>query len=122
MTRKLAERLPGALDRLARRVTPDTPRAVTITVARARRGWAPSDTWSLDQHLCRILGEMLEHLADHTHGWPQSDEFPQFADWHTALQRTAEMLLRYEPDDPDAVTNAQGALEWVAEHLQSLWD
>lgn len=37
---------------------------------RARYGWAPRDTWSLDGHLNDVLAGTLEYLADHTHGCP----------------------------------------------------
>lgn len=116
------ERLQGVLYRMPKRVARDAPRAVTTAVARVRRGWAPSDTWNLDRHLCRTLGEMLDYLAEHHCGWPQSDEFPAYADWAAALRGTSGMLLAYDPEDPDSVTNAQRALAWVADHLRDLWD
>jgi hypothetical protein len=37
---------------------------------RARYGWAPKDTWSLDDYLNGVLAGSLAHLAEHTHGTP----------------------------------------------------
>ena len=90
--------------------------------ARARRGWAPQDTWSLDGHLCRTPGAMLDHLAEHTHGWPQGREYPEFADWQDALRIRAVALLAYEADDELTIAPAQDALHWVADNLPALWD
>ena len=37
---------------------------------RARYGWAPRDTWGLDDYLAGVLGGSLHHLADHHCGTP----------------------------------------------------
>lgn len=37
---------------------------------RARYGWAPRDTWSLDSYLDGVLAGALAHLADHKYGTP----------------------------------------------------
>ena len=96
--------------------------SVETAIARARRGWAPRDTWSLDGYLCRILGAMLDHLAEHTHGWPQGPDFVEFTDWQDALRSRADALLAYEADDEDTIAPAQDALRWVADNLPALWD
>lgn len=95
---------------------------VDTAIARARHGWAPRDTWSLDGHLCRTLGAMLNHLAEHTHGWPQGPDFPEFTDWQSALRTQAAALRTYEADDEPTIVPAQDALRWVAENLPALWD
>lgn len=84
---------------------------------RVRCGWAPRDTWSLDGHLGRVLGGMLDHLAEHTHGWPQGPDLPELTDWHDALRLQAIALLAYE----DTIAPAQGALHRVADNLPALW-
>lgn len=98
---------------------------------RAVRGWDDTATWSLDTHLTATLADQLDRLAATTHGWPQSQEFPDFEDWQTALTSNAAKLRRYGRDkfdliDPEdetaALTDAQDALRWVADHLGSLWD
>lgn len=70
---------------------------------RARYGWAPRDTWSLDGHLNHVLAGTLEYLADHTHGCPQGyfdvtkpdDECHK---WNTDLRRWAQAFSE-EPND-----------------------
>src|SRR5438552_287637 len=37
---------------------------------RGRRGWADCDTWNMDYHLAEIIGPMLRHLAETSHGFP----------------------------------------------------
>lgn len=37
---------------------------------RTTRGWADCDTWSLDDHLSRVLVGALAHLKENTHGHP----------------------------------------------------
>lgn len=88
--------------------------ALTSALCRVRHGWAPRDTWSLDGHLCRTLGAMLGHLAEHTHSWPQGTYFPEFTDWQEALRPQAAALLAYDADHEDTVPPAQEALHWVA--------
>ena len=104
---------------------------------RLTRGWDDTATWSLDHHLCLTLGTQLHHLADTTHGWPQSIEFPEFEDWQAALRTNGDILLAYankddvmfsegetytlERDNEYAV-EAGEALRWVAANLNSLWD
>lgn len=95
--------------------------ALTSAFSRMRRGWAPRDTWSLDGHLCRTLGAMLAHLAEHTHSWPPGRDYPEFTDWQDALRARAGALLAYDADDEHTVAPAQEALHWVADNLPDLW-
>ena len=61
---------------------------------RARYGWAPRDTWSLDSCLNHILAGTLEHLAEHSHGTPYvtegTDVDIEFARWAADLRRWAQ--------------------------------
>lgn len=103
----------------------DTYRRIGATIVRARRGWAPTDTWSADLYICHVIGEMLLHLAEHGHGWPGTEEFPTSEDWNSALRRHGDRLVRYaaEPLQMDSVQpDAQASLHWVAEHLGAIWD
>jgi len=65
---------------------------------------------------------MLDHLAEHTHGWPQGPDFPEFTDWQDTLRNQAAALLAYEADDEPTIVPAQNALHWVADNLPALWD
>lgn len=101
---------------------------LVATVPRARRGWSPRDTWSADIYICRVVGEMLLHLADHDHGWPGTDEFPTYEDWTSALRFHGDRLVRYGEDpfavdvDGERQADAQASLHWVADHLGAMWD
>jgi len=91
-------------------------------VLRARRGWAPHDAWAADEHLCRVAGGMLRHLAATARAWPRSAEFETFDAWVTAVAGRADALLAYSADDSTTHAAAQDALHWVADHLTHLWD
>lgn len=91
-------------------------------ISRVRRGWAPEDTWSLDGHLCRTLGEMLIYLADHVHGGSSEPEYPTAEDWREALRSNGSALLHYDIHDDRAYAEAQQALRWVADNLGAIWD
>ena len=109
---------------------------VKHAVQRLTRSWDDTATWSLDYHLCLTLGSQLKHLAETTHGWPQSETYPEFEDWQKALNTNSQLLLTYTNKDDIVFTdngydreqeeqiikNAQKALRWVAKHLPSLWD
>lgn len=99
-------------------------RRVETVVSRARRGWAPEDTWSLDLWLCRVLGEALNHLADNGHTWPGlNSEWPTAEAWERTLHERAEALLAYRPfENETTIAPAQTALRWVAENLGRLSD
>ncbi len=110
---------------------------------RARYGWAPRDTWSLDGHLNDVLAGTLEYLADHKHGCPQGyfdvtkpdDECHK---WNTDLRRWAHAFS----ENPNDVTindrsqnyaqqraeeerrrqNIHVALKEIEPVWESLWD
>lgn len=48
---------------------------------RARYGWAPCDTWSLDYYINGVLGGALEHLAEHSCGAPCGYPDPAPTTW-----------------------------------------
>lgn len=56
---------------------------------RATRGIAPVDLWSFDTHLSNLIPYGLNWLADNSHGWPQSEEFPEYVDWACSLRELA---------------------------------
>lgn len=62
----------------------------------AVRGWADEDTWNLDVTLCLRLADQLDHLAENSHSWPGTEEFPTAEHWTADLHSTAERLRRVE--------------------------
>jgi hypothetical protein len=49
-------------------------RQVKETWIRGRKGWAPSDVWSVDWYLSRVIPEMLEALRDNSCSMPFKPE------------------------------------------------
>ncbi len=96
--------------------------AVRDGYSRLRRGWSPRDVWSVDDALCRLLGEMLAQLAAVSHGWPGSEAYPMYDSWTFELNSKSADLLAYDPDDEASYAAAQAAMHWVADHLGALWD
>ena len=59
---------------------------------RGKYGWAPCDTWNMDYWFLKVIPEMLDYLAEHTHTYPGTDEFPTFESWQEWLRKTADNL------------------------------
>lgn len=78
---------------------------------RARYGWAPRDTWSLDHYVAGVLGGALYHLADKSNGAPAGyprttpatdetgDVVTDFYQWRDDLYRWADAFAAYARDD-----------------------
>jgi len=81
-------------------------------VQRAKRGWSESDVWGMDHHLARITAEMLDHLANTTHGWPGGDEFPTFEGWQEIVhEKAADLNAWVKGEDHGEETSAWYALK-----------
>lgn len=59
---------------------------------RARYGWAPEDTWDMDRWFLKVVPQMLHYFAQHTHGWPESEQFPTYESWQKYIHNIAYML------------------------------
>lgn len=105
-------------------------RALQFAGQRVMRGWDDRALWSLDTHLTLTLGQQLLRMADIAHGWPCTDEFPEFTDWTNALRTNGDALIAYaqrerfgDIAEEQRVSNeAVAALRWVGDHLGYLWD
>lgn len=114
-------------------------------ITRGRRGWAPSDTWGMDDYICRVIGEMTAHLKEHTHGhpcqgvtecWRSTPDNPRECNcqerWNETLDKISGPLLAYRThwdedtykagQDQKIIEAAQDALRLLADHLPSMWD
>lgn len=85
---------------------------------RATRGYADRDTWNLDSWLLQVLPAALDHLAEHSHGWPSNDEFPEFEDWQEYLFKIAKDLRECQDPDGDSKN------EYYEEYMKQFddWD
>jgi len=121
-------------------------RDVRALFTRARWGWSVVDSWSTDDYIGAVLGEMLVHMAKYAHGAPAgygvdhaavpftgAPSDTDFAKWEADLRTAGQALLtwqRFHYDytsadrrQEEAVHNAAvDALHWVADNWGSLWD
>ena len=111
---------------------------------RVTRGFADCDTWNLDMHLLNHMSDTIRYLADHSHGWPQSKEFPEFEDWQKYLREMANHFYRanennecfpfsFENDEDFTLENLEAyekqfddefhaGLQMLEKHFWNLWD
>lgn len=84
---------------------------------RVTRGWADRDTWSLDNYLLEILPEMIEYLAEHTHGYPgEHAGFPTYESWQEFLRNEIVIPLRNSREDQEVQKN-----EFEEEYMSYPW-
>ena len=123
--------------------TPGWCRDVYTYWHRARYGWAPRDTWSLDGHLNHVLAGSLDYLAKHSHGCPQnyfdeSNPDNQCHKWESDLRRWAQAFsedpqdvdiydrddnyVRHRAEEDRRRTNLHTALKELEPMWESLWD
>jgi hypothetical protein len=95
---------------------------VQAFIHRGRHGWAPRDTWGLDGYLARVIGESVNHLADHGHGWPADAQWPEMQDWQKELHKNANDLLAYADASYDEPLDPEPALTRLASYWGHLWD
>ena len=121
--------------------------ALLNTLDRFFKGWDQSEIWNLDQSMAHRIGKQLLELAEQSHGWPESVEFPTPESWVKALQLHGNQLIAYAASDTlvepsqdnirgdfelpnEDLQNIEKALKlgakeaytFIANHHQSLWD
>jgi hypothetical protein len=92
---------------------------------RMRRGWADSDCWSIDSHVCRMLGGMLAHLADHNMAYPGQPPFDTPEKWEAHLRDLSKRMLAWDNEtfrEQAAFQVTQDALKEFADRLGWYWD
>ena len=65
---------------------------------RVTRGFCDYDYWDLDTYLSELLAQSIKMLADKTHGYPGTEEFPTYESWQQYLYKIVD-LLRYSLND-----------------------
>ena len=63
------------------------------------KGYKESQVWDLDYDIADRVGRQLLELSTIIHGWPDSDEFPKFEDWKSALELHGKNLIKYSNRD-----------------------
>ena len=90
---------------------------------RARYGWAPRDTWSLDRYLNGVLAGSLERLANDAHGAPHGypsrkvsgvDTPTDFEQWQNDLHKWAKAFSE-DPRDVDIYDSSNNYKEHTKE-------
>lgn len=89
---------------------------------RARYGWAPRDTWSLNTYLNNTFAGTLHHLAEHTHSCPHEYCDETAPDnhchrWESTLRRWAAAFSEC-PDDVDIYDREQNYRQHNAEETR----
>lgn len=79
-------------------------RNMKFAYQRITKGYCEPDVWDMDVYLQYLLPDMLRELAETTHGWPQSKEFPNFEDWQEYLR---EIALHFENSREDNSTEIE---------------
>ena len=75
--------------------------------------------------LAKFMGIRLQFLAEHTHTYPPQYEHQY---WVNELRMHGEILEAYAMAQAcgyhhdDMLRDAKASIEWVAEHLNHLWD
>lgn len=88
-----------------------------------------SDCISLDEALCKWLGERLIFLGENCHSIPMIYVGRPDGIWEAELKANGSALLAYSEQKSDRVdalvkdyAAAQEAIRWVAGNLGDLWD
>lgn len=88
---------------------------------RARYGWAPRDTWSLNCYLNSTLAGTLEYLADYSLGCPSdyvdgTNSNDECHKWTADLRRWAQAFSEDPDEDSNAVSIHDSSKNYT-EHL-----
>lgn len=65
---------------------------------RGRYGYAWVDLWNTDTYLEELVTNMIDQLAERSHGWPQCDEWPEFEDWQNELHALVRVMRLFSID------------------------
>lgn len=103
---------------------------------RIKRGFADSDLWNFDSYIIDLFIDMLKRFQEIAHGWPQSEEFPEFEDWMMYIQNIIDEFTasQMEQDLVDSdlehwkehyeaqVEHEKKGFELLQKHLHGIWD
>jgi hypothetical protein len=79
----------------------------------------------MDSHLAKIMGEMLLHMADHSHAYPGYGAFDTPEKWDAHLRDMSRRLLAWNDDtwcDNDAFETTKQAMIEFGQNYGFYWD
>ena len=83
------------------------------THKRITRGWAYSDVWGMEEWFYDVIPDMLDCLADRSHGYPGNEEFPTYESWAKYLRNIANDLRLCSEESADKMN------EYYEDYLHS---
>lgn len=90
---------------------------LAIGAERAKYGVANVDTWCFHDYAGIVLANGLRVLANESHGWPGTEEYPTFESWQDKLNEMADKLIQASTTDRQ-IDIMYNKIEWSAEDLK----
>jgi hypothetical protein len=90
---------------------------LTINEERAKHGVSRADTWSFHDYMGVVLANGLRILAEDSHGWPDTEEYPTFESWTEKLNEVADKLIQASTTDRQ-IDKMYNEIEWSEEDLK----
>lgn len=69
-------------------------REVKWFVQRGAKGFCERDVWDTDNYIARVLGEMIDHLSDTAHGFPDT-KYKTYKEWILVLNEASQKFREY---------------------------
>lgn len=90
---------------------------LAIGAERAKYGVASVDTWCFHDYAGIVLANGLRILAEESHGWPDTEEYPTFESWKDKLNEMANKLIQASTTGRQ-IDIMYGEIEWSKEDLK----
>ena len=88
-----------------------------IGAERAKHGVAREDCWSFHDYAGIVLANGLRILAEDSHGWPGTEEYPTFESWQDKLNEMADKLIQASTTDRQ-IDIMYNEINWSEEELK----
>ncbi len=90
---------------------------INICEERARYGVSRVDGWSFHDYAGIVLANGLRILAEDSHGWPGTEEYPTFESWTAKLNEIADKLEQASTTDKQ-IDKMFNEIEWGEEDFK----
>jgi len=88
-------------------------------VQRGRRGWADCDLWNMDNHLGKVISEMLKELKRIQHGYPAYLEEEEWDEILDSMIKGFELVSDMGNDFIDiSFVNSESVKSWFKDNYQ----